>query len=657
MVTKFPYQYISSSFFALFLACIPAHSIIIDGHYIGRYAQAQVQETDIYDTVKPANIDTGNATGAVSDYQTLELPPLIVQDKMDIGRDASAHTTVITGSQLRNSTRANTLEATSQHSSGVYVSSRGTGLHGVASGASGSISIRGLGGSPNTQILVVEDGAPDYQGIFGHPIPDAFSSALIDRVLVVKGGDGVLYGTNALGGALVIENRWPRHKGWEFNQETVYGSYNIFQDRSSLLFSANGIDAVGSFSAFTTDGHRDGTSGKNIMGQLRFRRQLPGGGSVSISERIVHLEGSDPGPIFHPTPGNWFDVTRNRIQGRMEYKRKHFRIQTASWFNSGEHHLYDGFHSRDYVGGANTEIEAPLFDNRVNMLLGTAVEMVNGETHNRINSETSELEGNSSIAGYGQTTIQAGYNMEFVGGIRAHYNSIYGFIPLYKTGIGWSPLKGLKLRTRLTSNFRQPTLKELYLPFPTANASLKPERAINWDLGVDGKWKSLAFSCAIYHTWVGNLIKYFGAWPSAEVVNIDRIEITGVDAHLEITDIGPLRLFTGISWQDVGRFTKQNPQSKANFSVEYQREGSHKCLIVAVSGEWVHGLYMNNYNRDPIKDVLFLDSALRLKLKKAGGIMCEPYFIIRNLLNQRYAYIKDYTMPNFNIMAGIRLGV
>ena len=84
--------------------------------------------------------------------------------------DRSADSVVVRRATLQRSASATTLEALSQQAADVYVTSRGGGIHGVASGASGGVHIRGLGGSPNAQIVVVEDGVADYQAIFGHPI-------------------------------------------------------------------------------------------------------------------------------------------------------------------------------------------------------------------------------------------------------------------------------------------------------------------------------------------------------------------------------------------------------------------------------------------------------------------------------------------------------
>jgi len=57
---------------------------------------------------------------------------------------------------------------------GAYVTRRGVMGYGLNS-PSGAVMIRGMGGSPNTQVLVVVDGRPDVMGLMGHPIPDFYT--------------------------------------------------------------------------------------------------------------------------------------------------------------------------------------------------------------------------------------------------------------------------------------------------------------------------------------------------------------------------------------------------------------------------------------------------------------------------------------------------
>ena len=68
--------------------------------------------------------------------------------------------------------------------------------YGVSGGAAGQMTLRGIGGTatggPTTGLLVLIDGHPQYMGLMGHPIADAYQSMLADRVEVVRGPASVL---------------------------------------------------------------------------------------------------------------------------------------------------------------------------------------------------------------------------------------------------------------------------------------------------------------------------------------------------------------------------------------------------------------------------------------------------------------------------------
>jgi len=593
-----------------------------------------------------------------SSHDTSDIPTfytITVYGKRPNGKDESVKPTVVRGRQIRESSRATPLEELSQESGDIYVTSKGTGLHGVSSGASGGIYIRGLGGSPNSQILIVEDGAPDYQGIFGHPIPDAFSPSLIERVMVIKGGDGVLFGTNAMGGVIVIENRWPDSAGIQLENDAAYGSFNTFRERAALLAKGANTEIVSAFSAFTTDGHRDGTDGNSAAGQIGLRLHLPGQGTFVLRDKIIRLEGGDPGPFFHPYIDHWFDVLRNSFSARLDYPGSCLHITVVPWLNIGEHRLYDGFFSRDYTAGATAECSGSFIEQKLQIILGTAGEYVDGLVLNRITGVESPVEDLSSAGLYGQITIKPGLALTGVCGGRLHYSNIYGTIPLYKAGLNWDPVESFSLHTRLTKNFRQPTIRELYLPFPVANPNLSPETAINWDAGAEMKSGMVRISGSVFKTWATDMIKYFGVWPGAEVVNIDRLEIQGVEGEFSLEHIGPFGAFITASWQDVGRFTKQNPDAKINGRISYTCERKTGRLELSATCEWIHGLYMNNYKRDPLDNVFFIDGSVRYHTNSA--VQLEPYCIVRNVLNLQYQYIQYYPMPGINILAGITIKV
>jgi outer membrane receptor protein involved in Fe transport len=581
----------------------------------------------------------------------------VVVGRPPLSRDRSQAETRVEGQRIRDSARASTFEALAQEAGDVYVPGRGVGLHGVASGATGGIRIRGLGGSPNSQVLVVADGVPDYQGIFGHPIPDAYVPFLLDDVLVVKGGDSVLYGTNAMGGVIVMRSRWRAREGWELLNDVAAGSYATIRESVAGLGRTGRWDLAAAVQVLDTDGHRDGAGGASQVGEVAVRCRLTPRLSLALREKVVHLVGGDPGPATHPYTDHAYDVWRDTASLQLEYARERVRVTATPYLNVGVHRLYDGFYSRDYVGGGIAEADVRLH-RRVQLVAGLGAEGVGGLVKNRITGERPDVRSHLDLSVYAQLAVRPVDRLTLVLGGRGLYSTAYDFVSLYRAGAQLDVWRSLSLHTRIARNFRQPTIRELYLPYPTANPDLRPEYALNWDVGVgwiDGRFEA---SCSAFRTEARDLIKYFGVWPTAEVVNIDHLVVWGVEGRVGVRRLGPISAFVAAAWQDVGRYTRQNPDLKLDFTVEAAHEFGAHFVSAALTGEWVHGLYMADYGRQPIGDAFVMDLALRYRRAlRARRVVIEPYLLLRNFLDRRYAYVAEYPMPGFNVLAGLRLGL
>jgi len=579
---------------------------------------------------------------------------VVITAPRPLSRDNTGDEVLVEGQQLARSPQDSMLEALAREDANVYVPARGV-LHGIASGATGSIHMRGLGGSPNTQVLVVEDGVPDYQGIFGHPIPDAYLPFLVDRVLLVKGGDSVLYGNNAMGGAVVIRSRWLESPGCQLLADSSWGSYFTQRQVAGLLANLGSWDLAAAFVAMSSDGHRDGAGGRQLVGISAARYRFANGLRLVLRNKFVHLKGADPGPASHPFADHWFAVWRDNAALQLSWRPAGVRLETRLYANSGVHRLYDGFYSVDYVAGGALEATLYLHPG-YRLLLGLAAETAGGRVEDRSSGERPTVRSLSDTSCYQQFQLRPVEELELVVGARALLQASYGTALLYKGGLRWLLGGGFALRTRLARNFRHPTIRELYLPFPTANPGLRPEHSLNWDLGASYQSRHLEIRCTVYRTAADDLIKYFGSWPTAEVVNIDHIVIWGVEARVALRKLGPFSFFLAGNWQDVGRYTRQNPSAKMNFGLQARWPLGRQAIAARLEGQWVHGLYMADYGRRPLDDVFVVDASLRYRYRLPGrGLVLEPYLLLRNLLDNRYAYIEDYLMPGLNFSAGLRL--
>ena len=67
---------------------------------------------------------------------------------------------VLDRDQIESDNRPSLLPTLAEQVPGLFITSRGVMGYGVASGAAGGISVRGVGGSPTTGVMVLIDGHP-----------------------------------------------------------------------------------------------------------------------------------------------------------------------------------------------------------------------------------------------------------------------------------------------------------------------------------------------------------------------------------------------------------------------------------------------------------------------------------------------------------------
>ncbi len=563
--------------------------------------------------------------------------------------DDTSQAAKTSGEDLRQTSAPTMLEALSRGDPGMFVTSRGSEIHGVASGSSGAIHIRGLGGSPNSQILVVEDGVPDYQGIFGHPIPDAYSPLLVRSVEVIHGGDSVLYGTNALGGVVLVHSRWPTLDGTEATFDSSYGSFDTLGIRMAVLHRAGHTDLAGAFSAHQSEGFRPGAGGRRVVAQAALRRRADGPWRVTIRDRFIRVLGADPGPLSHPNPDHWFHVLRNTLSVNLDWTAGGVSVTALPFVNVGRHLLYDGFHSTDWNLGADLRLTwRPAA--RVHVLLGTSVRRVDGDLHDQ-DLSVRPVTGWSS---YGQATWRPRPGLSIVAGLRQYLGDPWGAEFLYKAGLRWDLPWGPFLRARISRNLRLPTLRELYLPFPTANPDLRPEHSITRDATVGYEGDALTLSVTVYDTAATDLIRYFGAWPTAEVVNVDHVTLRGLEASARL-GLGWLSVQAGGGLVDTGRYTRQNPDRKLDLVIGLDHPVAGMPVRATLSGQWIGGLHMKDYSREPMDDFLTIDARVSARLAShQGGPLIEPYLILRDLLDRRDELMSGYPTPGLSVIAGLQ---
>ena len=88
--------------------------------------------------------------------------------------------TIVSHQQLTQSEQTSLLPTLADYIPGLFATQRGVMGYGVSTGAAGGMTIRGLQ-SGSGQVMVLVDGHPQYQGIYGHSIADAYQTMMAEE--------------------------------------------------------------------------------------------------------------------------------------------------------------------------------------------------------------------------------------------------------------------------------------------------------------------------------------------------------------------------------------------------------------------------------------------------------------------------------------------
>lgn len=253
------------------------------------------------------------------------------------------------------------LTALSEQVPGMFVTGRGVIGYGVANGAAGGMSIRGIGGSPNTQVLVLIDGHPQYMGMMGHPLPDAYESAMAEKIEVVRGPASVLYGSNAMAGVVNIVTRKQQQDGVHTYGRAMYGSYNTFNAEAHNAFRRKGFSSFVSLNYNRTDGHRENSEFDQYGGYAKLGYEFSSHWNVFADVNVTHYNAANPGLVSAPMIDNDAEITRGMTSFALSNSYARTSGALKFFYNWGNHQINDG-----YTAGGNPQKE--LYHSTDNML-------------------------------------------------------------------------------------------------------------------------------------------------------------------------------------------------------------------------------------------------------------------------------------------------
>lgn len=614
-------------------------------------AQAQIRDT--LNMGKTHEIDEVVVTGT--------------RNETDV-RHLSQTVTVVDRSKIDRSLQSSLLPVLTEQVPGLFVTARGIMGYGVSGGAAGSISLRGLSGG-TARLMVMIDGHPQYAGIFGHPIADAYQSFLAERVEVLRGPASVLYGSNAMGGVINIVTRKMQGDGVKTNVRAGYGSYNTLETELTNRIRKGRFSSVVSGSYNRTDGHRPDMGFEQYGGYAKLGYEMTDNWNVWGDVNVTHFNASYPGPAGAPLVDGNQRITRGMTALAVENHYEKTSGAVSFFYNWGHHWINDGytpsagegpkderFLSNDNMMGVSLYQSTRLFrGNRTTLGFdwfrygGHAWnEYVSGEK----NGTTSDLvdKREDELAGYVNFRQDIGAWLTFNAGLRADHHSRIGLEWVPQTGLAFHLPHAMELKVSASKGFRYPILREMYM-FPPQNPDLQPESMWSYELAfsqrlMDGR---LTYGVNLFYIDGKNLIVTLPNPHGSGMLNQNsgRIENSGVELQ------GAYRI--NRYWSVDGNYSYLHMKNPVIAAPE------HKLYVGAnlSCGRWnvssgvqyIAGLYTAVGGDESKEDFVLWNLSASFRISQWLDIWVRG----ENLLAQRYEINAGYPMPRATVMAGVNL--
>jgi outer membrane cobalamin receptor len=553
---------------------------------------------------------------------------------------------IVTRDQIVTSGESSLLPVLNGRIPGLFVTEKGITGFGVSSGAAGQITMRGVGGSPTTGVLMLIDGHPQYMGLFGHPLADSYITSDVERVEVIRGPASILYGSNAMGGVVNILTRRTRKEGVAGEAGAQYGSYNTQKYFVNGSYRRKRLNLFASFNRNSTDGHRANSDFNLTSGYLKVGYMLNDHFRLHADANLTQFKTTDPGPdTLGAVVGNALDILRGYWAFSMDHDHERFSGSARVFNNFGTHDISDGFHSDDRNSGLNLS-ESFRFSKSGYLSVGLDVNQYGGEA---LQTRTSAvlvdtMVWESGLYGFAQHTLFD--CMTLNAGVRLQHHSRYGQEWIPSAGMAWKIAEGTTWKVSMGKGFRSPSLRELFMW--NHNPDLAPERIWNYETSFykDLMAKKLQLELTAFYVQGDNLI-VTGAM--GRLYNGGRVHNKGLEFTTNYQASDKLSFQLAYSYIHMQNPVYATPRNHLFLSGQYAagrfgfsggvRVVNHLNTVASVS------------SIPSFEDYVLLNVQVSCRVCEHADI----YLNGNNLLNQRYETIRYYTMPGALLHAGLRI--
>lgn len=582
-------------------------------------------------------------------------------------------TVSIVGQQtLSEHQRINVLPTLTEQVPGLFVTQRAMMGYGVSNGAAGGINLRGIAAGSG-QLLVLIDGHPQYNGIYGHSIADAYQTMMTERVEVLRGPASVLYGSNAMGGVINIVTRGMKQDGVRTHLHLGAGSYGTVQGELSNQVRQGKFSSTVAVQYGRSDNHRPRMGFEQYGGYAKVGYELAEHWSAFADVDLTHFNASYPGTTDAPMleADQW--ITRGAANAGIENHYDNTSGRISVYHNWGRHKINDGyaegkqpqtrfFRSEDALTGVSLYQSASLWQGG-NVTVGVDYQHIQGNAYytSRETGEVLETQNKQSaekemdeVAGYVDLRQDLTSWLTLDAGIRFDHHSVVGSEWVPQAGVVVRPIEAGEVRLMASKGFRCPTMREMYL-YPPSNEELEPERIWNYELA----WKhrlpamGLSYGVNLFMLEGDNMIqtatvKTSDGGSKKQNINTGEISNRGIEIEASWMLNEHWTLHTNHSWLHMKNHVLGAPEYKGYLGGQY-RNGK---WTASAGLQQICGLFTAvGTDDDPAETFTLLNATVNYQLLPKAQLWLKG----DNLLAQQYEINAGYPMPRATFMAGINI--
>ena len=552
---------------------------------------------------------------------------------------------------------------------GLFITSRGIMGYGVSEGAAGTISMRGLSGGSG-QVMVLIDGHPQYMGMFGHPISDAYQSLMAERVEVLRGPASVLYGSNAMGGVVNIVTRRMEQDGVRTNINAGYGSWNTVQTELTNRVRYKGFSSIVSASYNRTDGHRADMGFEQYGGYAKLGYDFSPYWRVRADVNVTHFNASNPGTVSNPILDADQSVTRGMTSLAVENEYEGTSGALSVFYNWGDHHINDGYYPLDTTDNQPLDYRFNSHDDMMGISAYQSVRMFRG---NRLTvgvdwyrfggsawdqyvagerrGERDDIVdiAQHEVAGYVDFRQNIGTWLTLDAGVRIDHHSHIGVEWVPQAGLSLHLPHSMELKASVSKGFRYPTIREMYM-FTPRNPDLRPERMWTYELSLSQKLLDgrLSYGVNVFYIDGDNFIMTQMVDGKPHNVNAGALRNAGVEAQAAWRIARDWSVDANYSFLHMENPVVAAPEHKLYVGGLF----THGRWHVSTGVQYVAGLYTQVGDSPVQEDFVLWNIRASFRILDWMSVWVRG----ENLLNWKYEINAGFPMPGTNVTGGLNFG-